>query len=137
DPDLPFFINRHRGEVEPRISYGFGRGGKAKRHDPRNVFAFPSFNPSELVEFGDLSADVDQQMRGVEPGDAFHSRLTGKHAAAEGFFADSIRADGAHSGDDDARKHKFSDVPRAASHERTSADANGFARCSLLAAQCS
>ncbi len=44
-------------------------------------------------------------MRGVEAGDALDAGLSGEHGAAKGLFADSIRADDAHSGNNDAGKH--------------------------------
>ncbi len=69
------------------------------------MFAFARINPCELVEFGNLAADVNQQMRRIKAGDTLYARFASEHGAAECFLAYSIRADDAHSGDDDTRKH--------------------------------
>ena len=48
---------------------------------------------------------------GIKARDAFHAGLSVENGAAEGFFADAIGADHAHSGDHYARDHAVSECP--------------------------
>src|SRR6478736_10474905 len=63
-------------------------------------------HPGILVELGNFSCDVNRQVRRIEERNAFYAGFAGEHGAAEGFFAEPIRADYTHSGYDDAREHR-------------------------------
>src|SRR5262249_33593180 len=79
---------------------------QAEGHHARNMFAFSRVNPRQFIKFGNLAGDMNKQVRGVETRDSLYARLAGEYCAAEDIFANSIRADSAHSGDDDAWEHR-------------------------------
>jgi len=79
------------------------------------MFPLASLHPCELVEIGNLSCDVNREMGGIKARNALYAGLAGEHGAAEGLFAEAIRADDTHSGDDDSRKHRTNQYP-ASSH---------------------
>ena len=108
--DLALLVERHRVVVEAGVFQCFVGSGHGQRHYARYVLALARIDPGELVEFRNFSGNVHGQAAGIEARNAFDARSAFKHGARERILADAVRADHAHSGDDDA------------SHGRTSSD---------------
>ena len=81
------------------------RGGDRQRYDAGNVLALARIHPGEFVKLWNFAGDVYRQGGRIEARNALHTRLSCEKGQAEGFFANAIGADNAHSGDDDARNH--------------------------------
>ena len=103
--DLALLVEGHGGIVEAGVLKSFGGGRDGERDDTRHVLAFARIDPGQFVELGNLACNMHGQAGGIEAGDALDPGFTSQHGMGEGIVADAIRADHAHPGDDDARKH--------------------------------
>ena len=102
--DFAFFVHRHGRRVEAGVPDGFAGGGYCQGYDAGHVLALTRIDPGEFVKFGNLAGNVHREVGGIKPRNALHAGLSRKNGAAEGFFADAVRADHADSGDNHAGK---------------------------------
>jgi hypothetical protein len=68
------------------------------------VLSFTFFYPSQFVEIADLARDLNRQLRGIEASDAAHAAGSGEDRLRECLVAVAIRADCAHTCDDDSSR---------------------------------
>ena len=76
-------------------------------------------HPRQFVESLDLAGYLHRQVAGVEAADTFDTAGAGEDGAAEGLIANSVRADHAHSRDDDTLFHKKSNQQLAFSRQQS------------------